>query len=193
VATAVNVASTVNTPTGAQAIWCRAAWLQDAKAGRGAWHDHVLLEAAGGLWTRITPGVVTAPSAAPRIDVPVVPSLVDAHCHAFQRAFAGLAERREGGHDDFWSWRDHMYGVALEITPERMRDVATQLYRELRAGGYGHVCEFHYLHHDRDGKPYADPIEMARALIDAAQAAGIGITVLPVVYERAGFAQPARS
>ncbi len=150
----------------------------------------MLLEADGGCWTRVTTDVDTAPTRATRIDAPVIPSLVDAHCHAFQRAFAGLAERREGGHDDFWSWRDRMYGVALSITPDHMRDIATALYRGLRAGGYGHVCEFHYLHHDIDGKPYADPIEMARALIDAAQAAGIGITLLPVVYERAGFAQP---
>jgi formimidoylglutamate deiminase len=184
-----NVTSHVT--SNAKTIFCRAAWLHDARSGRGGWREHVLLEADGGRWTRITPDVAGAPSGVTRIDAPIIPSLVDAHCHAFQRAFAGLAERREGGHDDFWSWRDRMYGVALSITPDRMREIATALYRSLRAGGYGHVCEFHYLHHDADGSPYADPIEMARSLVDAAQAAGIGITLLPVVYERAGFAQPA--
>ena len=183
--------ATTRVSANATTIWCRAAWLHDAATGRGGWREHVLLEASGRCWARITPDVAAVPEGATCIDAPVIPSIVDAHCHAFQRAFAGLAERREGGHDDFWSWRDRMYGVALSITPDRMREIATALYRALRAGGYGHVCEFHYLHHDVDGRPYADPIEMARALIDAAQAAGIGITVLPVVYERAGFTQPA--
>ncbi len=172
-------------------LWCDQAWLSDPRTGRGGWQPQVLMRMnAQGRWDQITPCVSTPPADAEHITAAMLPTLVDAHSHAFQRAFAGLAERREGGHDDFWSWRDRMYGVALSITPERMRDLATTLYRGLRAGGYGHVCEFHYLHHDPDGRPYTDPIEMARALIDAAQNAGIGITLLPVVYERAGFNAP---
>jgi formimidoylglutamate deiminase len=166
-------------------LWCARAWLE------GGWSKHVLLRIGDdGCWSSITCDVVTPPVEATRIDAPVVPALVNAHSHAFQRAFAGMAERRDGGHDDFWSWRDRMYAVALTITPQQLREVATTLYRELRDGGYGHVCEFHYLHHDVDGTRYADPIEMARALIDAARDAGIGLTVLPVVYERAGFDSP---
>ena len=122
---------------------------------------------------------------------PVLPGLVDAHSHAFQRAFAGLAERRDSEQDDFWSWRDRMYRVALRITPEQLRAVAAQLYAELLRGGYTQVCEFHYLQHDRDGRPYADPLALSWALADAAADAGIGLTMLPVLYERAGFAQPA--
>jgi formimidoylglutamate deiminase len=185
------VATVVTTPgaTAPRDMWCAHAWVHDAARGRGTWRDGVLLRTdERGLWREITPGVTEPMPHAQRIDAAVVPALVDAHSHAFQRAFAGLAERRDAVHDDFWSWRDRMYGVALSITPERMREVATALYRALAAGGWGHVCEFHYLHHDPDGKPYADPIEMARTLIDAAQATGIGITILPVVYERAGFA-----
>jgi formimidoylglutamate deiminase len=83
-----------------------------------------------------------------------------------------------------------MYGVALTITPERLRDVATRLYGELLRGGYTQVCEFHYLHHAGDGSRHADPLTMIRPLVDAAQTSGIGLTVLPVLYERAGFAAP---
>ena len=84
-----------------------------------------------------------------------------------------------------------MYRVALRITPEQLRAVAAQLYAELLRGGYTQVCEFHYLQHDLDGRPYADPLALSWALADAAADAGIGLTMLPVLYERAGFAQPA--
>ena len=157
----------------------------------GRWQAEVLLEIApDGTWGAVTPGVTAPPADAQRLPGPVLPGLVNAHSHAFQRAFAGLAERREGTHDDFWSWRDRMYGVALRITPDELQAVATTLYREMRAGGYTHVCEFHYLHHAPDGTPYPDRGAMARALARAAQQAGIGLTLLPVLYERASFTQP---
>jgi formimidoylglutamate deiminase len=116
--------------------------------------------------------------------------MVNAHSHAFQRAFAGLAERRTSEADDFWSWRDRMYGVALRITPTQLRAVAAQLYVELLKGGYTQVCEFHYLHHQEDGQPYADPATLAWAVADGATDAHMGLTMLPVLYQRAGFAQP---
>lgn len=166
-------------------LWAAAAWL------RGRWQERVLLEAdAQGHWSRIEAGT-EPPAGAERIEAPVLPPLVNAHSHAFQRAFVGLAERRESEHDDFWSWRDRMYGVALRIGPEQLRDVAAHLYAELLAGGYTQVCEFHYLQHDRDGARYPEPATMARALAEAAAEVGIGLTLLPVLYERAGFAQPA--
>ena len=166
-------------------LWAPRAWVA------GSWQDAVLLRAdARGCWAEITPGVSTAPAGATVLAGPVLPGLVNAHSHAFQRAFAGLAERRESETDDFWSWRDRMYGVALRITPEQLRAVAAQLYVELLRGGYTQVCEFHYLQHAEDGQPYADPAAMSWALADAAADAGIGLTVLPVLYERAGFNQP---
>jgi len=166
-------------------LWAPRAWV----AGR--WRTDVLLRTdSTGHWAEVRPDAA-APAGAQVLPGPVLPGLVDAHSHAFQRAFAGLAERRSGTHDDFWSWRDRMYGVALRITPAQLRAVATQLYAELLAGGYTHVCEFHYLHHQPDGRPYADPSAMARALAEAAASAGIGLTLLPVLYERAGFLQPA--
>jgi formimidoylglutamate deiminase len=167
-------------------LWAPRAWL----AGR--WQDAVLLRVdARGHWTAITPGVATPPSAATVLPGPLLPSLINAHSHAFQRAFAGLAERRDSDSDDFWSWRDRMYGVALRITPEQLRAVAAQLYIEMLRGGYTQVCEFHYLQHAEDGRPYGDPAMLSWALADAAADAGIGLTLLPALYERAGFNQGA--
>jgi formimidoylglutamate deiminase len=166
-------------------VWAPRAWID------GRWADAVLLRAGDdGHWAEINPGT-RAPVHAEVLAGPVLPGLVDAHSHAFQRAFAGLAERRDSEADDFWSWRDRMYRVALRITPEQLRAVAAQLYAELLRGGYTQVCEFHYLQHDRDGRPYADPLCMSWALADAAADVGIGLTMLPVLYQRAGFAQPA--
>lgn len=157
----------------------------------GMWAQRVLLRAgADGRWAEVTPGV-PAPADAERLPGTVLPGLVNAHSHAFQRAFVGLAERRDGDKDDFWSWRDRMYGVALRITPEQLHAVASHLYAELLAGGFTQVCEFHYLHHAPDGRPYADTLAMSSALAQAAQDTGIGLTLLPVLYERAGFRQPA--
>lgn len=170
-------------------LWAPRAWL--ARNGRHAWHEHVLLRVdAGGHWAEVTPGVQPAPPDALVLKGPVLPGLVDAHSHAFQRAFAGLAERRApGSRDDFWSWRDRMYAVAQRITPEQLRAIAAHLFVELLRGGYTQVCEFHYLQHREDGRPYDDPLTLAWALADAAQDAGTGLTVLPVLYERAGFKQ----
>lgn len=166
-------------------FWAPWAWLD------GAWASDVLLRVdSQGFWSEVSAGT-PAPADAEKLPGPVLPALVNAHSHAFQRAFVGLAERRDSEHDDFWSWRDRMYGVALRITPEQLFDVAVHLYTELLAGGYTHTCEFHYLHHAPDGTAYPDPMAMSRALADAATATGMGLTLLPVLYERAGFTQPA--
>ena len=165
-------------------LWAPQAWLG------GRWHAAVLLRAdEHGRWAEVSTGVAPPPQAT-QLAGPVLPGLVNAHSHAFQRAFVGLAERRDNGHDDFWSWRDRMYGVALQLTPDMLRSVAAFLYTELLAGGYTQVCEFHYLQHAEDGSRYADPAAMSHALVAAAADAGIGLTLLPVLYERAGFAQP---
>ena len=170
---------------GAGLLWAPRAWID------GGWADAVLLRVGDdGHWAEVRSGV-SAPSEAEIVAGPVLPGLVNAHSHAFQRAFAGLSEQRDSEADDFWSWRDRMYRVALRITPDQLRAVAAQLYAELLHGGYTQVCEFHYLQHDRDGRPYADPLTMSWALADAAADAGIGLTLLPVLYQRAGFAQPA--
>jgi formimidoylglutamate deiminase len=175
----------MNTAGAERLLWAPRAWVD------GRWADAVRLGIdAQGHWCDVQAGQA-APPQATVLPGAVLPGLVNAHSHAFQRAFAGLAERRDSAHDDFWSWRDRMYGVALRITPAQLQAVATMLYREMLAGGYTQVCEFHYLQHAPDGQAYADPAEMAQALVAAAQAAGIGLTLLPVLYERAGFTQPA--
>ena len=161
--------------------WTPAAWID------GRWQASVLLEAgADGHWSRIVAGEA-APAQAELLAGPALPGLVDAHSHAFQRAFAGLAETRAGDGDDFWSWRDRMYRVANAVTPESLRAIAAHLYVELLRGGYTQVCEFHYLQHQAGGAPYDDPLALSMALADAAGDAGIGLTLLPVLYERAGF------
>jgi formimidoylglutamate deiminase len=126
-------------------LWAPQAWVG------GRWRESVLLVAGGdGHWAEVAPET-PAPEDAEVLRGPVLPGLVDAHSHAFQRAFVGLAERRDSAVDDFWSWRDRMYGVALRITPNQLRAVAAHLYGELLAGGYTQVCEFHYLQHAPDG------------------------------------------
>jgi formimidoylglutamate deiminase len=162
------------------------AWVQ------GAWARDVLLTvAANGAWQSVQPGASAQDAAgAARLAGPVLPGLVNAHSHAFQRELAGLTERRSAGahaSDDFWSWRDRMYSAANRITPGQLEAIATQLYAELLAGGYTQVCDFHYLHNDVGGAPYADPAEMSLALVRAAQRTGIGLTLLPTLYMRSGF------
>ena len=160
------------------------AWVQ------GAWAKDVLLEVdASGHWSHITvdakPDFV---SGAVRLDGPVLPGVVNAHSHAFQRAIAGLTEQgASNGQDNFWSWRERMYAVAQCITPEQLESIATMLYTELLAGGYTQVCEFHYLHNASAHTPQASALDMSMALVRAAQRSGMGLTLLPTLYMRSGF------
>ena len=128
-----------------------------------------------------------APGGRQRLGRFVLPGMPNLHSHAFQRAMAGLAERQSSTEDNFWSWRETMYAFAGRIGPDDLRDIATQLYVEMLKAGYTQVCEFHYLHHQPDGKPYADPAQMSLAIIEAAREAGIGLTLLPVLYMTGGF------
>ncbi len=159
----------------------------------GAWAKDVLLSIdANGFWSGVQADATPAMQAgATVLPGPVLPGLVNAHSHAFQRAIAGLTERRGEGagaaSDDFWSWRDRMYTAALRITPEQLETIATLLYTELRRSGYSQVCEFHYLHNAPSGQQYADPLEMSLALVRAANRAGLGLTLLPTLYMRSGF------
>lgn len=113
--------------------------------------------------------------------------IANLHSHAFQRAMAGLAERMTHPSDSFWTWRETMYRMAERFDPEALHAVAAQLYAEMLEAGYTTVCEFHYLHHAPDGRPYGDPAAMSRALIAAARETGIRLTLLPVLYMTGGF------
>ncbi|MGH8050856.1 MAG: formimidoylglutamate deiminase [Arenimonas sp.] len=109
------------------------------------------------------------------------------HSHAFQRAMAGLTERQTNPSDSFWTWRELMYRFASRITPEQLHAIAVQLYVEMLEAGYTSVCEFHYLHHQPTGLPYENSAAMSQAIIQAAQDAGIRLTLLPVLYITGGF------
>lgn len=127
------------------------------------------------------------PGDAPRAAGVVLPGMPNLHSHAFQRAMAGLAERAGPQDDSFWTWREVMYGFLRELGPAEVEAIAAQLYVEMLKAGYTAVGEFHYLHHDRDGRPYADPAEMSRRIAAAAETAGIGLTLLPVLYGFSDF------
>jgi len=118
---------------------------------------------------------------------PVLPGMPNLHSHAFQRAMAGLAERRGHASDDFWTWREAMYHLVTHLSPEDVEAVAAQLYLEMLQNGYTSVAEFHYLQHQPDGTPYADRAELAHRVIAAARATGIAMTLLPVLYAYGGF------
>ncbi|KEY58415.1 formimidoylglutamate deiminase [Serratia sp. DD3] len=157
------------------------------------WAHNVRLDVnAQGQLTQVIPNADSA--GAHHLHGAVVPGMPNLHSHAFQRAMAGLAEVAGKSQDSFWTWRDLMYRLVQRVTPEQMGVIARQLYIEMLKGGYTQVAEFHYLHHSPEGKPYADGGEMTGRLSLAAQQAGIGMTLLPVLYSYAGFgAQPAQA
>ena len=158
------------------------------------WARNVLIEWDGaGRIAQVAPGAA-APAGVPIAAGPVIPGMPNLHSHAFQRAFAGLTEYRGQAEDSFWSWRNLMYRFAQRITPESLEAIATWLYIEMLEAGYTSVCEFHYVHHDTDGRPYADDATLSLALLRAARTAGIAITLLPVLYQTSGFgAKPPRA
>jgi formimidoylglutamate deiminase len=116
-----------------------------------------------------------------------LPGLPNVHSHAFQRAMAGLAERRSPGSDSFWTWRETMYRFVERLDPDDVEAVACQAYVEMLESGFTRVGEFHYLHHDPAGQPYAHLAEMATRIAAAAARTGIGLTLLPSFYAHGGF------
>lgn len=121
-----------------------------------------------------------------------LPGFQNAHSHAFQYAMAGLAETHSTAKapDDFWSWREAMYALALQISPDDIEAIATMLYSEMLRHGYTNVAEFHYVHHDRDGQLFSNLSEMGERLVKAAKRVGIGITLIPIFYQKGGFGKP---
>jgi formimidoylglutamate deiminase len=122
------------------------------------------------------------------LDGPVVPAMPNVHSHAFQRALAGRTGHVAPGNDDsFWTWRKAMYGFLDRVDADAFEAIAAQAYVEMAKAGYATVAEFHYVHHDPAGKPYADPAELAWRIVAAARTAGLGLTLLPVFYAHGGF------
>lgn len=165
-------------------------WFQQALLP-GGWAEGVRVVEQGGVITAIS--VHAAPEATDERQAIAIPGLPNLHSHAFQRGMAGLAEVRGPGEDSFWTWREVMYRFAHRIGPDEMQAIAAMAFVEMLEGGFTRVGEFHYIHHDLDGAPYANPAEMGARLADAAAETGIGLTLLPVLYQYGGFGGQAPS
>jgi formimidoylglutamate deiminase len=160
-------------------------WFDSARLPTG-WAAQVRIDVGpDGRISAIAPGGDKA--GATVLHAPAIPALPNVHSHAFQRAMAGLAEYSNGGRDDFWSWRERMYAFLQRLDPEDVEAVAAQTYVEMLKGGYGSVAEFHYVHRAPGGAWYDDKAATAHAIARAAQATGMGLLLLPVVYLSSGF------
>jgi formimidoylglutamate deiminase len=116
----------------------------------------------------------------------LLPAPVNLHSHAFQRAMAGMTERRSAGQDSFWTWRQLMYRFLDRLMPDDVQAIAAFVQMEMAEAGYAAVAEFHYLHHAQGGAPYADRAEMSARIAAAAAETGLGLTLLPVLYQQGG-------
>jgi formiminoglutamate deiminase len=161
------------------ALWCELAWLGGEQADRG-----VLIELDGERIASVSAGVTPAPSGATSLAGITIPGLANAHSHAFQRALRGRTQLERG---DFWTWRRRMYEIAEAIEPDACFALARATFAEMALAGFTAVGEFHYLHHGPGGAQYADPNAMGNALIDAAAAAGLRITLLDSCYLQGGI------
>jgi formimidoylglutamate deiminase len=164
----------------------QSALFADAAFLPGGVESAVRIGVTDGVITCVEPGVA-AQSGDERIPGLIVPGLPNLHCHAFQRAMAGLAERAGPEGDNFWSWREMMYRFLAVLSPDDVEAIAAQFYAECLLQGYTSVAEFHYLHNAPDGSPYDDSAELSYRIIAAAERSGIGLTLLPVLYRHGGF------
>lgn len=159
-------------------LWHKARWISPAFVSVNV-EGHIL---------SISSTLPQTASAVEYVNGIALPGFQNAHSHAFQYAMAGLAEQHAPGtHDDFWTWREAMYQCALSVNPDEAEAIAAMLYAEMLRHGYTDVVEFHYLHHDKDGKPYQNLAEMGERMVAAATSAGINITLVPVFYQKGGF------
>jgi len=149
------------------------------------WARDVRADVVAGAITNATPNA--SRDTAQHIPGIAIPGMPNLHCHAFQRGMAGLAERRGPAHDSFWTWRAVMYRFLARITPDDAEAIAAFAYMQMLEAGFTAVGEFHYLHHDIDGRSYADLGEMAARIAAAASETGVGLTLLPTLYMYGGF------
>jgi formimidoylglutamate deiminase len=159
-------------------------WFETALLPEG-WTESVRLAVEDGLIARVGAGV--APGPEDERHAIGIPGLANVHSHGFQRGMAGLAETRGPENDNFWTWREVMYRFLDRLTPEDVEAVTAQAYVEMLETGFTRVGEFHYLHHDPAGAPYADIGELAFRVAAAAEFTGIGLTMLPVFYAHGNF------
>jgi formiminoglutamate deiminase len=161
-----------------------ALWFASALTAEG-WQKSVRISVKDGLIAAIDAGVACAPS--DERHAVALPGLPNLHSHAFQRGMAGFTEVRGAAPDTFWTWRQVMYRFLDRLTPDDVEVIASFANVEMLEAGFTRVGEFHYLHHDRDGKPYANLGEMSLRIVAAAKTTGIALTLLPVFYAHAGF------
>jgi formiminoglutamate deiminase len=159
-------------------------WFQSALLPEG-WGESVRLTIDGGTIARVETGQAAA--AGDERHAIAIPGLCNVHSHAFQRGMAGLAEVRGPAGDNFWTWREVMYRFLDRLTPEAVEAIAAQAYVEMLERGFTRVGEFHYLHHDPSGAPYANLPELAERIAAAASHTGIALTLLPVLYAHSNF------
>lgn len=158
-------------------------WAETALTAEG-WQRDVLVEVDAGRILRITPD---ARPEGTRVGI-LLPAPANAHSHAFQRAMAGLTERRgPDPRDTFWTWRQLMFRFLDRITPDQVEAIAAFVQMEMLEAGYGTNVEFHYLHHQPGGKPYGQVSELSNRVAAAADRSGIGLTLLPVFYQTGGL------
>jgi formimidoylglutamate deiminase len=160
-------------------LWFERALLPDG------WAQQVRIAIDGAAISAVQTGV--APEPGDQRHGAALPGLCNVHSHGFQRGMAGMSERRGRPDDDFWSWREVMYRFLDRLTPDDIEAITAQAYVEMLEAGFTRIGEFHYLHNDVDGARYADPAETAGAIVAAADATGIGLTLLPVFYAHADF------
>jgi formimidoylglutamate deiminase len=159
-------------------------WFENALLPTG-WARSVRVEIAEGRIVRVE--TEASPQREDERQSIALPGLANVHSHGFQRGMAGLAEYRGASDDDFWSWREVMYRFLDHLNPDDVEAINAMAYVEMLEGGFTHVGEFHYLHNDADGARYANPAEMAERVVAAADATGIGLTLLPVFYAHSDF------
>ncbi len=160
-------------------------WLADlAWLPRQGLCRDVLIEAHGDRFTSVTPAAPPTSPAPKRLQGLTLPGFANAHSHAFHRALRATTQADQG---TFWTWRDRMYEVAARLDPDSYLQLARAVYAEMTLAGVSCVGEFHYLHHQPDGRPYADPNAMGRALVQAAAEAGLRITLLDTCYLTGGL------
>jgi formiminoglutamate deiminase len=164
------------------AYLCELAWLGGDRA-----EPDVVIETDGDRIVSVEPGVTEPPAAAIPKEGLTLPGFANVHSHAFHRALRG---RTQAGRGSFWTWRERMYELAARLDPDRYFRLARATFAEMALAGITAVGEFHYLHHDRDGSAYNDPNEMGRAMVAAANEAGIRITLLDTCYLHGGFGEP---
>ncbi len=148
------------------------------------WVDNVRVTVAGGQITALA--TAAAPQPGDTQVSALLPALSNLHSHAFQRAMAGMTEHRATGQDSFWTWRTLMYRFTDHLTPEQIEAIAALVFMEMQEAGFAAVGEFHYLHHQPGGVPYADSAELSARIFAAALQTGIGLTHLPVFYSHGG-------